>query len=113
MNHQPLVRKSYRRTDGAEQVQSRAHGKPAGVGVGIDGKALDVFHHHVRTTVFGGAAIQQARDARVIEVRENLPFGLETLDGELVAQPATYNFDGYLLAELMVGANSPIDGPHA
>src|SRR4030095_14420219 len=37
----------------------------------FDGLALDIFHHDILTAVFGHAAVEQARDVRVVEPGQN------------------------------------------
>ena len=44
---------------------------------GIVRLAFDVLHYQVRLTVVGLARIDQSRDVRVIEARENLALGAE------------------------------------
>ena len=45
-----------------------------------DRLALDVLHREVRQAVLGDAAVEQARDARVVERREDLPLLAEPAD---------------------------------
>ncbi len=44
-----------------------------------NGQTLDVFHHQIRQTVSGRAAIEKTRDVRIFKLRENLAFHYKTL----------------------------------
>ena len=78
---------------------------------GGDRPALHELHDHVGAAVGGDAAVVQARDARVLEARQDLALGLEAL--ELRARLELQQLDGDALLEAAVGALGLVHLAHA
>src|SRR6185312_15179756 len=77
-----------------------------------DSFALDEFHHQIWRTIFIRAAIEQARNVRVFEIRENLPL----VTKKLCAPPrksAVDQLDRDSLFVGVVGANRAIHASHS
>src|SRR5262245_32924678 len=84
MDNQISVRDIDGRTNGAEQLDARSDGERIRGAILVNRHTLDVFHYEVGDAVFGGAGVHQARDVRVLESGEDLPFiseRSETFDG--------------------------------
>ncbi len=96
-----------------EQPQPRQHVEPPAVAVAIDRLTLHVLHHEVRLAQRGDAAIEQARQRRVLERRENLPLRPELRHERRVRQPQVHDLDGHPLLELVVGTSGFVDRRHA
>src|SRR5262249_31586829 len=112
MHDQVLVSVLNRGANLLEQPQSLRDVESPVFAVFIDAPTVDVFHREVRRTVGSRAAVEQTRNIRVIEVRENLAFASQSGD-DTVRQRATRNdFDRHALLELAIGALGEIDGPH-
>ena len=79
------------------------------VAVGGDRLAFDVLHHEVRQAVVGRAAVDQARDVRMIELRQDLPFGAEAPQNVIRIEAAPDEFERDLLAVFVVGPGGEID----
>ena len=58
-----------RGADLAEELQPLGDVERSAVAVLVDRLPFDVLHHEVRQAVLGRAAVEQARDVRVIEAR--------------------------------------------
>ena len=77
MDDLPLMRVLHRVADLAEQLEPRVDVQRALVAEAVDRRALHVLHHEVRTPVGSHAAVEQPRDAGVLERGEDLPLLLE------------------------------------
>ncbi len=77
------------------------------------GTPFDVLHDEIRQAVLGRVAVQQARDVRVIEAREDLPLVAEAAQHGLRIHAALDELDRDLLLVLPVGAPGEIDRAHA
>ena len=77
MNDQILMRVLDGGADVDEQLESLAQVEPALVAVLIERLALDVLHDQVWLAIVRLAGIDQSRDVRMIQARENLPLGTE------------------------------------
>ncbi len=113
MQHEIAVREGHALAHLGEQAQPRRHVQAALVAVDIEGEALDELHHQVRLAEAGHAAIEQPRDRRVLERRQNLPFGAEPGHQLRIRQPQIHDLHGDALLELVVGAPCLVDGCHA
>src|SRR5205814_7833791 len=78
-----------------------------------DSVAFDEFHHEVRHSVVGSAAVEQACDIGMIQSGEYLALMEESLHNKSRAQTDAHQLDGDLLVELAVDANGPVDVAHA
>ena len=75
MNDQVLVRVLDRGADVDEQLEPLAEVEPVFIAVLIERLAFDVLHYEIRLAIIRLASVDQSRDVRVIEARENLPLG--------------------------------------
>ncbi len=73
----------------------------------------DVLHHEIGQAFFGAAGIEQARDVRMIERREDLRLDLEALQQGLRAVALPQHLDRDFLLILIVVANALVDLAHA
>ena len=74
---------------------------------------VDVLHHQVRHAVLVDSAVEQARDVRMFDAREDLTLVPEATDGGIALQALAQQLDGYQLAILVVAPLSQIDRAHA
>ncbi len=95
-----------------EQAQALGDRQAARVGVGRDRGAGDVVHHEVGPAVFGGASVEQARDVRVLEARQDAPLVVEQPARGDVVDPAPEHLDRHGPADA-VGPARAIDDAHA
>ena len=72
----------------------------------------DVLHDEVRETVLGRAAVEDARDVGVVEVREDPPLVAESLEDEVGVHAAANELDRDGLLEALVAPRGEVDGPH-
>ena len=82
-------------------------------GIAIDGDRLsfDVFHDRVRAAIGCDAPIEQARDAGVIQARQDLALGIETI--EKFRRLAARDLERGPLLELSVGTFGLVHLAHA
>ena len=113
MHHQIAVRELHRAAHLLENLQPAAEGQALLVAVDIQRNALHVLHHEVRKTVVGGAAVEQAGNAGVDEVGENLALGTEAADDLVGVHAPLDQLQSGLLLELLVGSLAEVDRPHA
>ena len=74
---------------------------------------LDVLHDEVRTPVRRRAAVEQPRDVRMIERRDDLSLGPEAPDEILAVHAALHQLQRDPLAVRVVGAHGQKDRAHA
>ncbi|MDZ7778443.1 MAG: hypothetical protein U5R14_00710 [Gemmatimonadota bacterium] len=96
-----------------EQPESFFDAEPRLVAVLRDGRTVDVLHHEVWLTVWGGAAVEQAPDVGVEQGRQDLPVGTEPCQKIFGVQPLPDDFHGHLLTPSTVRALAEIDRRHA
>src|SRR6185436_17800194 len=77
-----------------------------------DRLAINKFHHEVRPSVLGRAAVEEARNVRMIERGQNLPLAHETLTHKIRIHPPPDELDGDLLLELIVIPHGFINCTH-
>lgn len=75
------------------------------IGVGSNRLPVDVFHDDIRKPFGGGAAVQQSRDVRMVQVGQNLPLEAQPPRAELRQQPARNRLDGHAVSKFIVIAN--------
>ena len=112
MHDQPLMRELHRAADFLEQAQARIERQRALVAVRVDRLALDVFHDEIRLAARRRAAVEQARDVRMLQRREDLPLAREVRE-HLGVGHAADQLDRGALLEMSVGALGEIDRAHA
>ena len=69
------------------------------------------LHHHVGPAIGAHVAVEQARDAGVVEPRHDLPLGAKARRLRDGIEP--HQLDRHLLVELAVGTRSAVDLAHA
>jgi hypothetical protein len=80
MNQAFLMRVLYRVADLDEQIKATAESEVVLIAELDNGDAFDQLHNEVRPAGFGRAAVQDARDARMVHHRQGLTLGFETSD---------------------------------
>src|SRR5689334_22301861 len=113
MNHKILVCMLYRFTNKAKQAQAFENRKILFVTVCSNGQAVDVLHHEPGMSLVGGSAVDKARDKRMFEICQNLPFQSEPAEHEICVHSTLEEFDGNLLVVLLVVTNANVDRSHA
>ena len=111
MNDQILVRVRNRVTNLLKQPEPGCQVQL--FSVDIDRHPVDVLHHQVRLAVCRMTRIEQPRDSRVGQCRENLPLPQETVPQYRLIPARPQELDRHLLAYFAVRALGQIDGPHA
>jgi hypothetical protein len=101
------------RAEQQEELQPRRRLQVARVGVIDERSALDELHHQIRQAVRRAAAVEQARDVRVIQAGEDLPFGAEPPHDRLGVHSALEDLQGDALVEDVVVAHGQEDRAHA
>ncbi len=74
--------------------------------------AVDVFHHEVGQAIVGRAAVEQSRDVRVLQAREDFALRAETAQDFIGIGPALEQFDRNRLAKFRVRARGQPDRAH-
>ena len=87
--------------------------KRAAVAIGVDGLAIDVFHHQIRRAVFEIAAVDQSRDRRVGQRCENVPLAVQPAAQPRVQGRVVQHLDGDRLLVLRVVPLAAIHRAHA
>ena len=77
VDHQVLMGVLHRGADLAEEVDPGVESQAVLGRSTVEGHALDVLHDQVGPAVVGGAAVEEARDAGVVEGGQDLPLGAE------------------------------------
>lgn len=113
MNDQLLVRILNGAAHNPEQPETLPQRKSVLVAILVDRLTLDVVHDDVRLTSLGRSAVHEPRDVRMLEGGQNLPFLPEPADDVLAGETATHEFDGNLLAKVVIGASGQEDRSHA
>src|ERR1700684_2572506 len=70
----------------------------------IDGDTVDQFHDEIGHSVAARTAVEQPRDIRVFEPRENLTLARKSNGGAVLPKSAVENLDGDGLRKLTVDA---------
>ena len=109
MNDQVLMRIGDRRADLAEELQALGRGQRMRVAVGVNRFAVHVLHDEIRQSVIGRSAVDQARDVRMIELRQNLPFIAKPAEDVVGIEPSPNELDRNLLAIFVVRARRQIN----
>jgi len=112
MHDELLVRVNHRVADFQKQAHPRRYSKPFAIAVVYQRQPLHVLHDEVRLALRRGAAIQQARDAVMLQLREDLALPAEPPLHAGIATPAGNQLDGHLLAILAVRPFAQVDHTH-
>src|ERR1043165_3800753 len=88
-------------TDRAKEFQTLADVQLMSVAITVERLPFNKLHHEVRQSVFGCAAVEQARDVWMIESSEYLAFFAETTQDEVSIHAALHEFDGGTFVELV------------
>jgi hypothetical protein len=83
MDHQVAVGELHRRADRPEEPQPLRHRERALVAEAIQREAVHVFHGEPGVPLVGHPAVDEPRNAGVIQPRQDLPLGLEAPDEAL------------------------------
>jgi hypothetical protein len=111
VHDQVLVRVLHRIADRREQAQAGAQVQFPFTAVVGDRPSLDVFQDEVGNARRRQAAVDQARDVRVLQMREDLPFLAEAL--QQAEGGVGQQFDRDALFEMAVGALGQQHDAHA
>ena len=112
VHDQALVGELQRLANGYEHAQARIQARFRFGAPLVERTALDVLHDEVRRAARRGAAVKQARDLRMLQAGEQLPFARETR-GCVGVTEAADQLDRSLLVEMSVGTLGEIDRAHA
>lgn len=96
-----------------EQPHPRPDVEPAGPAPAVDRLAVDVLHRDPRPAIGLAAAVDDPRDAGMLEAGEEAALGLEALDRQRTAQADGEALDGGALAEAPALAHRLEDLAHA
>ena len=113
MHDQVLVRVVDGRAHGAHQRDPLLGREPPPVAVRVDRFAVDVLHDEVGRAVRRAPAVEQSRDVRVLQRRQDLPLRAQPALHLAREHAAADQLDGDLLLILLVGALGEIDVAHA
>ncbi len=97
--------------DAFEQRQPRRESQV--VRGAVEPHAVHMLHHEVGPPIVGDPAVEDARDARVLETGEDASFDAESLARRGGSGVREEHLDRDGLLEQAVGAAPPIDPPHA
>ncbi len=109
VDHQVAVRVLDRRADVEKQPQARRHAESPGIAPAVDRQPVDVFEHQIGRTLGTDAAIDQPRDRRMRQSRQQLPFAGEARAFAGIEHAAAQQLDGHALFEGAIGAFAEID----
>ena len=109
MNAQVLMRVLHSAADLQEQPQSRFDAQALAVAIPVQGLTMDVLHDEIGMTSVDFARIDQARDVRMIEAREDLALGAKPRTKASVHGIAIDDLDRNLRAVLSIRALGEID----
>ena len=112
MNDLAIVRVLHGVEHGEAQPHAVRDVQAAVVGIAIDRRAVDVLHHEVRQSLGRGAAVEEARDMRMVQGREHLPLVTEAADDQVRVHAAADHLDGDRMREI-AGMVAEVDRAHA
>ena len=113
MHDQVGVRVGDRRLHVEEQADARLDAEPLLVAEAVDVPALDVLEHEVRLAGGRDAGVDEARDVRMGEPREDRAFALEALFAGAADQRGVQQLERRLALEAAVAAGGEPDRAHA
>src|SRR5262245_57696107 len=113
MDDAVLMRVSHGVQDLFEQAQPRGQIEVSVIGVIQQRPSLDVLHHQIGKAFVRAATVENARDIRVLEMGENLPFASEAVEQRAAVHAALHDLDGDIFPKYVVIAAGPVDAAHA
>ncbi len=113
MDDQALVGVLHRPAEQQEELQALRRVELPQLGILAERHPFHVFHDEVGEAVGGGAAIEQARDVRMVEPGEDLPLGAEAPHDRLGVHPAFQDLERDTFVERVVVAHREINRAHA
>ena len=113
MHDEVAVRRRDRVAAVLQELEARLDGETPRPAVLRDRLALDELHHEVRPPVLGRAAVEEPRDVRVLEAREDAPLAGEAREDFVRRHAASQELDRDALVEEAVGALGEEDLAHA
>ena len=114
MHHQAAVSGHHRLADAHEELEDRFVAELSRAAVVVDRPAVDVLHGEERLAGRRLAAVDQPRDRRMGEPRQDLPLGAETAARQLAAEGAAgEDLERHALAIDAVGPLGEEHAPHA
>src|SRR5207248_3651126 len=96
----------------AEKLQSLSNQQIVRIAILIDRHAFDVLHDKIRQSIFGHAAVEQARDVRVIEAGQDLSFVAEMAQHRIGVHAPLDQLDRDTLLILLIRALGQINRAH-
>ena len=112
VDEQPLVRVVDRGADVAEEREARRDVESVPAAVLQDVDAVDVLHDEVREPVVRRADVEQARDVRVVERRQDPALGAEAAQHVFGVEPASHELDRDVSAEVGGLVRGQVDATH-
>ena len=94
MHHQAPVRVFYGPAHRAEKLKALRDGAFAALAILVDARAIHILHHQIRQALRSRAAVQQARDIRVVQTGEHLPLRAKSPQDFARVHAAQDHFDG-------------------
>ena len=113
VHDEPLVRIGHRRAHLAKQRKAMLDRRCVAGAVGIDGFAFHQLHHEVGQALLGRAPIEQAGDAGMFEMGQDLPLGSQPLQDEVDVEPRAHQLDRHELFVLGIGTARAVHLAHA
>ncbi len=113
MDHQVAVGVAYGLAHRQEEAKPVVDFITRLVAVSVDGLPVDVFHDEIGASVVVASAVEEPRDARVVQRCQDAPFKAEAPQHLVRVHPALDLFDGHLLHEPVGLAFCEVDGAHA
>src|SRR5579863_1765788 len=104
MHDEVLMGVMHRGTNDLKQLEPGRQVETVRITEGVDGEAIDVLHDNVDGSVRQGAAVQEMRDIRMIELGQDLTLDFESGLHSLPRRAAVNHLDSYLLLELGISA---------
>src|SRR5581483_1851886 len=96
-----------------EQAKALFDTELSGIAEFRDAAAFDVFHHQVRLAGISRAAVDQAGDIRVLQLRQDLPLAREAAHRGAGIESSANELDRHALRVDVVGAVGEIYRPHS
>ena len=104
MHDEVLMGVMHRGTNDLKELEPGRKVETIRVTEGVNGQAIDVLHDDVDGSVREGSAVQEMRDIRMVELRQDLALDFESRLHTVPRRAAVNHLDGYLLFELGIGA---------
>ena len=112
MDDQVLVGVLHRGTDIEENLEALLRGEVAGSAPFEQGRSLHVLHDEIGLPVGRRSPVEQPRDVRMIEARDDLPLGSEAAIHLIARDADSRQLDRDSLLEVLVGPPGEVDNSH-